>query len=96
MTNDEKIAKALEQALYDDIAEYEKLPSHKFSRSFDRISRRKKLLAACSPREKTSHRSCCCMFGCFAYGRGGNDLLSLEQFPRAGSWVVFVVKYYER
>lgn len=36
MTNDEKITKALEQALNDDIAEYEKLHDHKFSRGFDR------------------------------------------------------------
>ncbi len=40
MTNDEKIAKALEQALYDDIAEYEKLPDHKFSRGFNRKMKR--------------------------------------------------------
>lgn len=36
MTNDEKITKALEQTLNNDIAEYEKLPDHKFSRGFDR------------------------------------------------------------
>lgn len=40
MTNDEKITKALEQALYDDIAEYEKLPDHKFSRGFDKKMKR--------------------------------------------------------
>lgn len=40
MTNDEKITKALEQALYDDMAEYEKLPDHKFSRGFDKKMKR--------------------------------------------------------
>ncbi|MBD5129859.1 MAG: DUF4367 domain-containing protein [Ruminococcaceae bacterium] len=40
MTNDEKITKALEQALYDDISEYEKLPDHKFSRGFDKKMKR--------------------------------------------------------
>lgn len=40
MTNDEKIAMALEQALRDDIAEYEKLPDHKFSCGFDRKMKR--------------------------------------------------------
>ena len=35
MTTDEKITKALKQALYDDILEYKKLPDHKFSRGFD-------------------------------------------------------------
>ncbi|MCM1167364.1 MAG: DUF4367 domain-containing protein [Lachnospiraceae bacterium] len=40
MTNDEKITKALEQALRDDIAEYKKLPDHKFSRGFDRKMKR--------------------------------------------------------
>lgn len=36
MTNDEKIALALEKALNDDIAEYEKLPDHSFSPEFER------------------------------------------------------------
>lgn len=40
MTNDEMIAKALEQALNDDISEYEKLPNHKFSRGFDKKMKR--------------------------------------------------------
>lgn len=40
MTTNEKITKALERALYDDIAEYEKLPDHKFSRSFDKKMKR--------------------------------------------------------
>lgn len=40
MTNDEMIAKALEQALNDDISEYEKLPDHKFSRGFDKKMKR--------------------------------------------------------
>lgn len=42
MTNDEMFALALDQALTDEIAECEKLPSHKFSRDFDR--KMKKLL----------------------------------------------------
>lgn len=42
MTNDETFAKALEQALDEEIAECENLPDHKFSRGFDR--KMKKLL----------------------------------------------------
>ncbi len=55
MTNDEKIAIALEQALYEDIAEYEKLPDHKFSRGFNK--KMKRLLHDRSTEEDPARRT---------------------------------------
>lgn len=40
MTDDEKITLALKNALAADIAEYEKLPDHKFSREFEKRTKR--------------------------------------------------------